>query len=107
MSYVMVYITTKKEKESKNIAEELLKERLAACVNIIPSVESRYLWKGKIKKASESVMLVKTREELVERLIEKVKEEHSYDVPCIDVLPILKGNNECFQWIDESVKRDG
>ena len=67
--YSIVYITTSGISESKKIAKELLEEKLACCVNIIPSVESMYLWNGKIEEDSESIMVVKTKSILVKEVI--------------------------------------
>ncbi len=69
--YSMVYITTSGALESKKIARKLLEEKLAACINIIPTIESIYLWKGKIEEDSESIMFVKTKSELVGKVIKK------------------------------------
>ena len=72
--YSLVYVTTSKESESKKIARELLKEKLAACINIIPKIESLYLWKGEIEEDSESIMVIKTKSELVEQVIGRIEE---------------------------------
>lgn len=104
MSYVIVYVTTKDENEARSIGERLVSEKLAACVNMIPSIESVYWWKGKIEKDKESVMMIKTKEDLVEKVISRTKELHSYDVPCIDVIPITEGNRDYFKWIQESLR---
>lgn len=104
MSYVMIYITAKDENEARSIGETLVKEKIAACVNIIPSVESIYWWKGSVENEKESVLLVKTREDFVGRVVKRVKELHSYDVPCVDVIPITGGNKNYLEWVDESLR---
>ncbi len=104
MTYIMIYITTKDQKEAKNIGESLVKEKLAACINVIPSIESVYWWKGKIENDKESVLIVKTKKDLVEKAIKRVKELHSYDVPCVDVIPITEGNKEYFEWVEDSLR---
>lgn len=101
MSDVMVYMTAKDEEEAGKIAEALLKEKLVACVNIIPGVESSYWWKGKIEHEKEVVMIAKSRSSLAERIVERVKELHSYDVPCVDVVPLAGGNPDYFKWVEE------
>ena len=104
MSYVIVYITTKDEDEARKIGESLVKEKLAACINVIPGIESIYWWKGKVERNKESALIVKTKKELAGKVMEKVKKLHSYDTPSVDVIPITEGNKECFEWIEESLK---
>ena len=100
----IVYITCKNEKEALKIGKVLIKERLAACVNVIPRIKSIYRWEGRIVEDSESILLVKTVYSKVKKLIEKVKELHSYEVPCIEVIDINDGNKEYFKWIESEVK---
>jgi periplasmic divalent cation tolerance protein len=94
-----VYITTSSPEEARRIGRQLVEERLAACVNIIPGMTSFYWWQGKIEEGSETVLIAKTRAELVEPLTERVKALHSYTVPCIIALPIVGGNRGFLQWI--------
>ena len=70
---------------------------MAACINIIPTVESIYLWKGEIEEDSESIMVVKTRSELVEKVIKRVEEVHSYEIPCILEISVNKGSKNIFK----------
>ncbi|HSQ02163.1 MAG TPA: divalent-cation tolerance protein CutA [Methanobacterium sp.] len=100
----IVYITTSGLNESKNIAKMLLEEKLAACINIIPTVESIYLWKGKIEEDSESIMVVKTRSELVENIIKKVEEVHSYEIPCILEITVNKGSKTYLKWMKSELE---
>ena len=79
----------------------LVEEKLAACVNIHP-IQSIYRWHGKIEEEGEMAVWVKTRAELADRVIERVKELHSYEVPCIVSLPIEKGYPDYLKWIEES-----
>lgn len=104
MHYRSVYITTQDEAEAEMIGRALVEERLAACVNIFP-VKSVYWWEGEVEAGGEVAMLVKTRSELVDRVIERVKRLHSYDVPCIVSLTIDKGNPDYLKWIDESTAK--
>lgn len=103
MSYCLIYITTQDEDEARKIGRTLVEEKLAACVNIHP-IQSIYRWEGKISEESEAAMLVKTRTELVDRVIGRVKELHSYEVPCIVSSPINSGNPGYLKWIEESTK---
>lgn len=103
MAYCSIYITTGDEDEARRIGRTLVEERLVACVNILP-IKSIYRWKGKIEEEGEAAMFLKTRAELAERVIERVKELHSYEVPCIVSLPIEKGNPDYLKWIEESTE---
>ena len=100
----IVYITAKNKKEAKKIGEGLVKARLAACVNIIGGMESIYRWEGKIERAKECVLIVKTRKTLVPPVIKKVKSLHSYSCPCIISLPISEGNKGYLKWIEGETK---
>ncbi len=99
MKFSLIYITAKDKKEAKVIGKGLLKERLIACVNIIDNMDSMYWWKGKMEGASETVLIAKTREELVSKVIKKVKSMHSYECPCIVSLPIQRGYKPFLDWI--------
>ena len=103
MQYCFVYITTKDESEAKRIGRVLVEEKLVACVNIHPT-NSIYRWKGKIQEESEATVLAKTKASLVDEIISRVKELHSYEVPCIISFPIEKGNPDYLQWIEESTE---
>jgi periplasmic divalent cation tolerance protein len=101
MKYCSIFITTGTKEEAVKIGRTLVKENLAACANILPA-ESIFLWEGNVEEKAEAVMFVKTREELTDKVINRVKELHSYDVPCIVCFPIEKGNPEYLEWIGES-----
>lgn len=100
---MVIYVTAKNEKEANKIANTLITEKLAACVNIFP-IKSTYRWKGKIEKANESALIIKTKGTLVDDVIKRVKEIHSYTVPCIISLPVVKGNKDFLSWIKEVTK---
>ena len=101
MSAAMVYITAATPDEAEAIGRTLVAERLAACANILPGMRSIYRWKGAVETAAETVLIAKTRLELADALTARVKELHSYDVPCIVVLPIAAGLPEFLRWIDD------
>ncbi len=103
MPYYLIYITTKDEEEAKKIGKTLVEEKLVACVNIHP-IKSICWWEGKIAEESEIAMFVKTKAELVDEVIKRVKELHSYEVPCIISLPIEKGYPDFLKWINQSTK---
>ena len=103
MQYRSIYITTRDEDEARRIGKTLVEEKLAACVNIHP-ITSIYRWQGEIEEEGEAAMLVKTTAELADRVIERVKELHSYEVPCIVSLSIDKGYPGYLKWIEESTR---
>ncbi|OGO03064.1 MAG: hypothetical protein A2Y59_06430 [Chloroflexi bacterium RBG_13_52_14] len=99
---IVVLITTGSEQEAHKIARLLIEERKAACVNIVPGVDSVFRWKGKIGSARESLLLVKTRAPLLSDIISLVKEVHSYEVPEIIALPITGGSEDYLRWLDSA-----
>jgi periplasmic divalent cation tolerance protein len=99
--YVIVLITTSSYDEAHKIADALVVQRKAACVNIVPKVNSLFRWKGKIEEAEESLMVVKTRAKLFPEVMDLVKSIHSYEVPEVIALPILQGNPDYLAWLNE------
>lgn len=103
-SYIVIFITTPNQKEAEKIANALLAEKLAACANIVDGVHSLFWWQGKIDSSNEALLMVKTKSALLQEIIHRAKELHSYDVPEIIALPIISGSQEYLSWISESVK---
>ena len=97
--YLFVFITTADDKEARLIAGALLEQRQAACVNIVPRVNSLFWWQGKIDSAQESLLVVKTRAGLLDGIVKLVTEIHSNDVPEIIALPIVGGNKDYLDWV--------
>ncbi|MFC1621301.1 divalent-cation tolerance protein CutA [Candidatus Omnitrophota bacterium] len=102
MQYAVVFITTSSKKEAEKISRVLLDTRLIACANIIKGVDSRFWWKGKKEKASECLIIAKTRKALFNKLAKVVKKEHSYKVPEIIAIPIIAGHKPYLDWIASS-----
>ena len=102
--YIVVIVTCQGMEEGQTIADILLKERLAACVNIIPNVTSKFWWTGRIHTAEETLLLVKTKKSLLRELIKRVKAAHQYENPEIIALPIIGGSKQFTKWIDEETK---
>jgi len=98
--FCAVLVTAANSGEGDKIQEALVKEKLAACVNLLP-VSSCYSWKGKIEKEKEVLLIAKTKTSLLDKLIARVKELHSYKVPEVIALPIVKGNPGYLKWIGE------
>ena len=101
--YCIVFITASNAEEADRISSTLVKERLAACVNMAPRITSRYWWKEKIETANESLLIVKTKKSHLKKLIQKVKAVHSYTVPEVIAFPIMAGNPDYLDWIQESL----
>ena len=97
------YITCSKKKEAHNIAAFLVKRKLVACANIINSIDSIFLWGGKVKKAKEVLVVGKTMNKNVQKIINSVKKLHSYEVPCVIFFDINNGNTDFLKWIIKSV----
>jgi periplasmic divalent cation tolerance protein len=95
----IVLTTAGSQEEARKIANALVERRLAACVNIVPHVESIYRWQGKIETAEEWLLLIKTQAELFERVRDAVKELHSYDLPECVMLEVAAGSPEYLDWI--------
>jgi len=95
----IVYSTIDDIKEAKNIANTLIEEKLVACVNIIPNIHSIYRWKGKIENDDECVIIAKTTDNKVKKVIQKIKSLHPYELPDIVVLPIIGGLKEYLEYI--------
>ncbi len=104
MQHIVVLSTVSNKEEAKKIAKVLVEVKLAACVNIVDKVESIYEWQGKIQEDSEVLMIIKTKNELFESVMKKIKELHSYEVPEIVALDIKQGSYDYLKWIDEVVK---
>lgn len=104
MSYSVVLSTFKDKKEASRIAGILLKAKVAACVSIVGGVESRYWWKGSIEKSREAMAVIKTRKNLVGKVVALIKKNHSYSVPEIIEMPILSGNKDYLDWISKTTR---
>lgn len=97
----MVYVTTPSREEAEKIAETLVKERLVACVNI-HEISSFFIWEGKLEKCTEYAMICKTVEEKFGEIEKRVREFHSYELPCIIMWRLDRGNQDFLKWIRES-----
>jgi periplasmic divalent cation tolerance protein len=101
---IVVFITAGSDEEARKIAKLLVNEKKAACVNIMPGVDSLFRWKGKIESAGESLLLAKTRASLLSEIVSLVKEAHSYEVPEIIALPIVGGSKEYLEWLESACR---
>ncbi|MBI3550607.1 MAG: divalent-cation tolerance protein CutA [Elusimicrobia bacterium] len=99
VQYCVILVTTPDKKTAAKITDILLEERLAACVNQIAQVVSRYRWDDKIEEAAELLLIIKTRATLVPEVVQCVRENHSHSVPEVVALPIADGNKQYMDWI--------
>ena len=101
---IIVLVTTKDVTEAEKIAGELVKDGLAACVNIINKVRSIYRWQGEICRDTEALCIIKTVKGNFERLKDKIKSMHSYTVPEVIGLPIEVGSDKYLKWLTKETK---
>ena len=99
MTVSLCYVTAGNRDAAVRIGRAVVEERLAACANVFDGMTSVFLWQGAIEEASEAVLILKTRSELVDRLVERVKALHDYDCPCVVALPVDGGNQAFLDWI--------
>ena len=97
---ILLYVTCANKDEAKLIARVLVEERLIACANILGKMTSIYRWEGAVAEDDEIAVLLKTRRNLEVCVTERVKELHSYDVPCVISLPITGGNLDFIHWLN-------
>jgi periplasmic divalent cation tolerance protein len=102
---VLVYTTWPSIVEAERAGRAIVERRLAACVNILPGMISHYWWEGKIERAEEVVMLVKTRAALAEAVGAAVKEHHRYTTPAIMTLPVDSVDPDYHAWITQETTR--
>ena len=100
-NHIVVFITVDTQETARKITDQLLAERKAACINIISGIESNYWWQGKIESTNELLLIVKTRTELLDELTKMVKQNHPYSVPEIIALPIIGGNEDYLDWVQQ------
>lgn len=105
MDVVFVYVTAADGAEVERIARTVVEERLAACANLLGAVKSLYWWEGELCEGEEVAVVLKTSEARKEALIDRVKQLHSYDCPCIVCLPVSDGNPEFLKWIDAETQK--
>ena len=97
----MLYVTAASRAEAHRIAQALVTEKLAACANILGEATSIYRWQGKVEEAQEIVVILKTRRDLADKAIARIKDLHSYDVPCAVIYDMAGGLPAYLAWIDQ------
>ena len=102
---IVVFITAPTREEARALADKLVETQLAACVQILPEMESVYRWQGKVERQPEHLLLAKTTADQFEELEKQVREMHSYDTPEIVAFPLTDGSAGYLRWLEESVSR--
>ena len=104
--HVQVFTTTEKRKDAEKIAQVLVQNRLAGCVQIIGPISSTYWWKEKVHTAEEWLCLIKSEKSLYKRLEKTIKKIHPYDTPEITAVRIVSGSREYLQWLDNELGKE-
>jgi len=102
-SYIQVTTTTETKEQAEKISQHLVETKLAACVQISGPINSIYRWKGKVENAQEWLCMIKTREELFDKVESAIRKFHSYETPEIVAAPIVKGSKEYLTWLDDEL----
>lgn len=101
-AFALVLVTAPNLKIARTLARAVLKDKLAACVNLVPQIESHYWWQDKIESGAEVLMLIKTRKTRLKTLEKAILAAHPYDTPEFLVLPLTAGNGNYLQWLAAS-----
>ena len=104
VTYLIVFCTVPDKETALNISNHLVSEKKAACCNIIPAIDSVYFWENEIQKEEEQLLIMKTRADRFDSLQKRVMELHPYSVPEIIAIPIIHGNPEYLNWVNENVE---
>lgn len=101
--YVTIFSTCPDNETAMRIAQSLVENKLAACVKIIANATAIYQWQGKIEKANEWQLIIKSKESLFDEIEHMIKSHHPYEVPEIYALQITQGSQDYLNWIDEEL----
>ncbi|MBL8673195.1 MAG: divalent-cation tolerance protein CutA [Alphaproteobacteria bacterium] len=105
MGHRFVYVTVPTLELARSMSRALIEERLAACVNILPGMQSIYRWNGAIEEATEVVLILKTQAGLLDLLTDRVRALHPYTCPCVAALQVEPGNPDYFAWLTAETAR--
>lgn len=103
---IVVFVTTPNSEEAARLGEMMVAARLAACVQILPEMESVYRWQGQIERQKEVLLIAKTTRSKFEELEREVRAIHSYETPEIVALPLVAGSSPYLEWLNSSVNAD-
>jgi len=101
---IVVFSTCGSQEEAEKIATSLVEKRIAACVNLIPGVESVYRWRGAVERSKEVILLIKSSRELLEQLHGELARMHTYEVPESLAVPIVDGMENYLNWMDRELQ---
>jgi periplasmic divalent cation tolerance protein len=101
----IVLSTAGSENEARKIARQLVERRLAACVNIVPRIESIFRWQGKVESNQEWLLLIKTSADLFDSVRNAIRELHSYQLPECIAISVDDGSSEYLDWMEQSLER--
>ena len=101
----VVITTVEKVGDAKRFARRLVEEKLAACVSVLPGVNSTYWWRGKVERAREVMLLAKTTRGKMKRLVQRVEELHPYEIPEILSIPVGVAPKKYLEWMRKSLER--
>jgi periplasmic divalent cation tolerance protein len=101
---LVVLVTASGADEAQQIAQTLVAEQLAACVNVVPGVHSVYRWQGEVERATEWLLIIKTVQAALPAVIERVKSLHAYTVPEVLALPVSAGSDAYLAWLTGQVR---
>jgi len=99
---IIILITTKNVREANKIATKLVENKLIACANVIKGVNSIFRWQGKVDKANETLLILKSQKKCFTKIVKIVKKLHSYNVPEIVALPIIEGSKDYLSWVKKN-----
>lgn len=105
--HVVIFITASSRDEAEQICRALVEERLIACGNLIYPIRSIFRWKEEVCREEEVLLIAKSRQELLHRIVRRVRQLHSYEVPEVIALPIVGGSPAYLQWVDEEADGTG
>ncbi len=100
---IVVITTCNSQEQGAQLARHLIEHRLAACVNILPGARSFYRWKGEIEQAEEVVLIIKSRQDVLEKLRDAIAHLHSYEIPEVIALPVVAGSDAYLNWLDGEI----
>jgi periplasmic divalent cation tolerance protein len=104
MEEILLLCTVDTMDNGKALSQKLVEERLAACVNMVPSVSSVFSWEGEVHNETEQLLIIKSREDLFEKLEKVIVDNHPYKIPEIIALPVVKGYSPYMKWFNKSLE---
>jgi len=99
---IVIFVTTKNSREANKIATKLVEGKLIACANVVKGISSIFRWQGKVDKANETLLILKSKKSCFSKIVKMVKKYHSYDVPEIIALPIIDGCKDYLNWVKKN-----